>query len=244
MLSCSGLRPTGRRRWDRLMIDISGRDRELPNPQSPAVEVRGMSKSFPGTKALSNVDLDLATGEVHSLVGGNGSGKSTLIKILCGIYQGDEGGTVRVGDAECASDRTTPEFAREAGIHAVHQDLGVFLDMSVTENLALGHVYPTRARTQIDWKFLRARAGELIERFEINAHPGTKLRELGQAARTQVAIARALQAQSEGARGLLILDEPTASLPVHEVELLLDTLRRYASQGQSILYISHRLDEV
>jgi ribose transport system ATP-binding protein len=226
------------------MTNTARHQREVPTLQSPTVQVRGLSKSFPGTKALSEVDLDIATGEIHSLVGGNGSGKSTLIKILCGIYQGDEGGSVRVGDIECAADRTTPEFAREAGIHAVHQDLGVFLDMSVTENLALGHLYPTRARTQIDWKFLRARASELIERFEINALPGTKLRDLGQATRTQVAIARALQAQNEGAGGLLILDEPTASLPVHEVELLLDMLRRYATQGQSILYISHRLDEV
>jgi ribose transport system ATP-binding protein len=210
------------------------------------VEIRNLSKTFPGTQALADVDLDIYGGEIHALVGGNGSGKSTLIKILCGIYQGDEGGTLRVGEEDIAVDRTTPEFARAAGIHVVHQDLGVFLDHSVTENIALGHGFPTGGGVQVRWPVLRKRAQALIDRFEIDAAPGTMLKDVSQAVRTQVAIARALQDEDEDveSKGLLILDEPTTSLPAHEVELLLEMLRRYAGRGQSILYVSHRLDEV
>jgi ribose transport system ATP-binding protein len=206
------------------------------------IEVTNLSKTFPGTKALDGVDIDIRAGEIHALLGGNGSGKSTLIKILCGVYQGDPGGTLRVGEQEIEVDATTPEFARSVGIHVVHQDLGVFLDLSVTENIALGHGYPVTAGMQVRWSGLRRRAAALLERFEIDASPDTRLRDLSQSARTQVAIARALQDDDSG--GLLVLDEPTSSLPAHEVELLLGTLRRYAARGQSILYVSHRLDEV
>ncbi|WP_406257296.1 sugar ABC transporter ATP-binding protein [Streptomyces chartreusis] len=190
------------------------------------------------------MDLEIRASEIHALVGGNGSGKSTLIKILAGIYQGDEGGVIRIGDVETPAAAMTPEVARSAGVHVVHQDLGVFLDLSVAENLALGSEYEMNAAGGIDWRALNRRTKELIKRFEIDARPSTLLRELGQGARTQVAIARALQHQAEDSDGLLILDEPTASLPEHEVALLLDQLRRYASKGQAILYVSHRLDEI
>ncbi len=210
----------------------------------PRIRIRNLSKTFPGTRALVDVDLDLFSGEIHSLCGGNGSGKSTLIKILSGIYHGDPGGTLAIGDREVGVEDTSPEFAREVGIHVVHQDLGVFLDMSVAENIALGHGYPTLGGTQIGWRGVNQRARKLIERFEIDAKPGTPLMSLSQSSRTQVAIARALQDEEEGSEGLLILDEPTSSLPAHEVENLLTTLRRYAAAGQAILYVSHRLDEV
>jgi ribose transport system ATP-binding protein len=209
------------------------------------VEVRGLSKTFPGTRALSSVDLEIRAGEIHGLVGGNGSGKSTLIKILSGVYQGDRGGSVRVGEVETDADGTTPEFARAAGIHVVHQDLGVFTDMTVAENLALGHGYETGSPGRIRWRRQRARAKEVLERFEIDVPVRARLTQLSQVARTRIAIARALQDQDEGdEKGLLILDEPTAALPAHEVDLLLETLRSYASQGQSILYVSHRLEEI
>jgi ribose transport system ATP-binding protein len=212
--------------------------------RTPQVEIRDLSKSFPGTRALVDVDLDIGAGEVQALAGGNGSGKSTLIKILSGIYRGDAGGTLRTGDHSIEADRTSPEFARSAGIHVVHQDLGVFLDMSVTENIALGYGYSKALGVQVRWTDQRERARSLIERFEIEAHPDSLLRELSQAVRTQVAIARALQEQEEGGEGLLILDEPTSSLPDHEVDILLSTLKRYASRGQAILYVTHRLGEI
>jgi ribose transport system ATP-binding protein len=217
-----------------------------PRPAVPArVEIRQLSKSFPGTQALDRVDLDIAGGEIHALVGGNGSGKSTLIKILTGVYQGDEGGTIRVGDQIVDSAETTPEGARSMGIHAVHQDLGIFPGLSVAENMALGYRYETGPGARVRWRAQRRRARQLIERFEIDARPNTPMSSLRQAARTQVAIARALQVEDEeGSAGLLILDEPTASLPTHEVDLLLAMLRKYAAEGQSILHVSHRLDEV
>jgi ribose transport system ATP-binding protein len=216
------------------------------NASRPRVEIRELSKTFPGTRALQSVDMDITPGEIHALVGGNGSGKSTLIKILTGVYQGDEGGSLRVGDFVTEPSETTPERAREASIHAVHQDLGVFADLSVMDNMALGYGYATAARTQVRWGAQRARTELLLKRFEIDARPNTPLASLSQAARTQVAIARALQADEETDErgGLLILDEPTASLPAHEAELLMTILRRYASQGQAILHVSHRLEEV
>jgi ribose transport system ATP-binding protein len=208
------------------------------------VQITQLSKTFPGTRALNKVNLDIRSGEVHALIGGNGSGKSTLIKILCGVYQGDPGGTLRIDDFETKAEESTPAIARQSGVHVVHQDLGLFLDLSVAENLALGSHYETNKLQGINWRFLKKRAESLIRRFEINAHPDTELRSLGPAVRTQVAIARALQGQADSSGGLLILDEPTASLPAHEVEMLLAQLRRYAEQGQAILYVSHRLDEI
>jgi ribose transport system ATP-binding protein len=208
------------------------------------VQITKLSKTFPGTRALNGVDLDIRSGEIHALIGGNGSGKSTLIKILCGIYQGDPGGTLRIDDSETNADESTPAIARQSGVHAVHQDLGVFLDMSVAENLALGSHYERTKLRGINWPSLKKRSESLIRRFEINAEPDTELRSLGPAVRTQVAIARALQGQADSSGGLLILDEPTASLPAHEAEMLLAQLKRYAADGQAILYVSHRLDEI
>jgi ribose transport system ATP-binding protein len=208
------------------------------------VQITQLSKTFPGTRALNRVDLDIRSGEIHALIGGNGSGKSTLIKILCGIYQGDPGGTLRIDNFETNADESTPAIARLSGVHVVHQDLGVFLNMSVAENLALGSDYERTWLRGIDWRSLKRRAESLIRRFEINADTDTELRSLRPAVRTQVAIARALQGQADSSSGLLILDEPTASLPAHEVEMLLTQLKRYAAHGQAILYVSHRLDEI
>jgi ribose transport system ATP-binding protein len=208
------------------------------------LEIRGLSKRFGATQALRDVDLDVARGEIHALCGGNGSGKSTLIKILTGVYRGDPGGTVRVGSESIAADDVTPEFAERAGIRVVHQDLGVFPSLSVMENIALGGHFPTDATGRLRWRQLRAEARELIEQFHIPARPETPLHILSRAAQTQVAIARALRDRRDEHGSILVLDEPTSALPVQEVEQLLAALRRYASGGQSILYVSNRLDEV
>ncbi len=211
---------------------------------APTLAVRNLSKEFPGTRALSAVDLDVRPGEIHALCGGNGSGKSTLIKILCGVYQGEPGGEIRVGSVEGRADHMTPADAHAMGIRVVHQDLGVFPDLTVAENISLGRGFETGPVGNVQWRKVRARTRDLIKRFEIPAKPRTLMRNLSRAAQTQVAIARALQDQDSTEGGLLILDEPTASLPVHEVHQLLQALRRYASEGQSILYVSHRLDEI
>jgi ribose transport system ATP-binding protein len=219
---------------------------ESPVDRGVHVAVGNLSKTFPGTRALKEVDLDVRGGEIHALCGGNGSGKSTLIKILTGVYQGDPGaGAIQMGDTRIEPSAMTPELATQSSIHAVHQDLGIFPDLSVLENLALGFGYRSTAGVQINWRSHKARARQLLDRFEIDASPGDRLGDLSQSTQTQVAIARALQGEDEeGGRGLLILDEPTSSLPAREVEVLLDNLRRFAAQGQAILYVSHRLDEV
>lgn len=211
---------------------------------APAVKVTNLSKVFPGTIALSGVDLEVLPGEIHGLVGGNGSGKSTLIKVLAGVHQGEPGGVVQVGDQVMAADHMSPELAHRAGVRVVHQDLGIFPGMTLAENLSLGHGFDTDRAGRIRWSRIRARTAELIERFEIHATPRTLLRDMSRAGQTQVAIARALQDLDAGSTGLLILDEPTTALPEHEVELLLGSLKRYAAGGQSILYVSHRIGEM
>jgi ribose transport system ATP-binding protein len=207
-----------------------------------ALSARGVSKAFPGTRALDRVDVSIRQGEVHALCGGNGSGKSTFVKILCGVYHADEG-TIRIGDQELEASEMRPKLARDLGVRVVHQDLAVFPDLSVAENLMLGADFPVSQVGNVRWRELRRRARVLIDRFEIAAKPETLLRDLPIATRSQVAIARALQDVSPG-EGLLILDEPTAALPAHEVDLLLAAIRRLAAAGQAMLFVSHRLDEV
>lgn len=212
-------------------------------PPDACVSVRELTKSFSGTQALKRVSLDIMPGEIHALVGGNGSGKSTLVKALAGIQPAD-GGTITFAGAQVHAAEMTPTVAKQHGFRVVHQDLGVFGSMSVMENLAFGRGYELTRLGRIDWRRQRRLAIDLIERFEIPARPDTLLEELTATARTQVAIARALQDTDENTSGLLVLDEPTASLPAQEVESLLAALRRYRAMGQSILYISHRLGEI
>jgi ribose transport system ATP-binding protein len=198
-----------------------GRDEEV------VLRVAGISKSFPGTQALRAVDLEVCRGEIHALAGANGSGKSTLVKILAGVLTPDAG-----------------EVHAAADIHVVHQDPAVFPDLSVADNLALGRGYETDVTQRIRWRSVRKRTAEVLKRFEIDARPDALVETLPLSKRAMVAIARALQDQEGQGRGVLVLDEPTAALPEPEVGLLLDALRRYASAGQSMLFVSHDLDEV
>jgi ribose transport system ATP-binding protein len=210
----------------------------------PEIAIRGLSKRFGATLALDDVDLDIAAGEIHALCGGNGSGKSTLIKALVGVHRGEPGGEIHIRGERVAAEHMTAAAAHRAGIRVVHQDLGLFPDLTVAENLSLGSGFETGAGARIRWGQVRARAAELIERFEIDTTPTAALGSLSRATQTQVAIARALQGDESEPGALLILDEPTTALPAHEVDLLVAALRRYAAQGQAILYVSHRLDEI
>jgi ribose transport system ATP-binding protein len=211
-----------------------------------ALRIDHISKTFPGTRALDDVSLAIAPGEVHGLVGGNGSGKSTLIKILAGVYHADAGaGTVAVAGSEPVGvEALSPDWARSVGLHFVHQDPAVFPLLTVADNIALGHGYPTRPPCQIRHRRLRRRTQEILDRYAIGLRPGDMIEDLSAAQRSMVAIARALQDQDEQSGGLLVLDEPTASLPGPEVDVLLDGLRVFAASGQSILFVSHRTPEV
>jgi ribose transport system ATP-binding protein len=206
------------------------------------LRVSGLSKSFPGTRALHQVDVQVRHGEIHALIGANGSGKSTFVKILAGVYHPDAG-EIGVGDRVFARG-LTPAEARAAGLHFVHQDLGLFPDLSIADNLAIGRGYETDPVKRIQWRAVRSRTADVLGRFQIRARPDTLVGTLRPAARTMVAIARALQDQEGQRAGVLVLDEPTASLPATEAALLLEALRRYAASGQSMLFISHDLDEV
>jgi ribose transport system ATP-binding protein len=188
--------------------------------------------------------LDVAPGEIHGLVGANGSGKSTLIKILAGVYHGDPGGTIIVSGTEVPSEHTSPAKARALGLHFVHQNPAVFPTLTVAENLAIGQGFETTRLGSIRWRALRRRTQTLLERFEIPARPDTLVQSLRPAERAMVTIARALQGQEERHSGLLVLDEPTASLPHAEVERLLGALRRFAAAGQTIILTNHHLEEI
>ncbi len=211
--------------------------------QSLALSVRSLSKVYSGTLALDALDLDVRAGEIHALLGGNGSGKSTAIKILAGVVTAEPGGHIEAGGQAGPAEHWTPALAHAAGLRFVHQQPAVFPALTIAENLALGGGFPTGLGRRIQWSVLHRRTAELLERYHIAATPTTPLGALAAVDRSRVAIIRALQDRDEADSGVLVLDEPTAALPGPEVDQLLTALRRYAAVGQTILYVSHRLDE-
>lgn len=208
-----------------------------------ALRLQGVTKRYPGTLALDDASLSLRKGEIHALVGGNGSGKSTAIKILAGVVSADAGEIEIGGDRYPVADHSVSR-ARERNLRFVHQQSSIFPDLTVAENLSLGRGFEHGLAGRIRWSRVRKRTRSVLERFEIAAAPDTQMAEIGPASQMMVAIARALQDQEGAHDSILVLDEPTASLPAHEVKLLLDALRRYAAQGQTVLYVTHRLHEV
>ena len=183
-----------------------------PSP-GPALRIAHLSKTFPGTRALIDVSFDVAPGQIHALLGGNGSGKSTLIKILAGVYHGDAGGTIEVAGTTTASDQTTPGSAKAQGLHFVHQNAAVFPALSVADNIAIGSGFDTTRVGSIRRRALRRRTQALLDRYDIDVSPDTLVQALRPAERAMVAIVRAVQDQEGEHSGVLVLDEPTASLP-------------------------------
>lgn len=207
-----------------------------------AVEFSRLYKQFGGTQALNKARLSVRRGTVHALLGGNGSGKSTTIKILAGVYQADAGELSVLGhDYDLQSYTSTT--AQQAGLRFVHQDLGLFEELSIEENFALDAGYPRNAVGGVNWKALRKRVTRLLETYEIAARPEQAIHELRPADRTLVAIARALQDDDAGEL-VLVLDEPTASLAAAESNELLERVRKRADLGQTVIIVSHRLKEV
>lgn len=202
---------------------------------TPRLEVRGISKSFPGVRALSNVSLRLLPGEVHSVVGENGAGKSTLMKILAGVHAPDLG-TLCV-DGRAAVFRTVRE-AMDHGIALIHQELNLADNLEIGANIFLGRE-PLR-RGLIDNTAINAASAELLRRIGLNISPTTLVRSLTTGQQQMVEIAKALSIHAR----VLIMDEPTSSLSAGESERLFEVIRDLRSQGVSILYISHRLAEV
>ena len=203
----------------------------------PALEVRGLRKVFGGAVAIADGSITVLPGEIHGLLGENGAGKSTLIKIVAGVYAPDAGEIAVAGSP--LSGNHTPEAAAAAGVAVIHQDLGLVPDLTVAENIALVVGYERRLGL-IDWRGMRRRAGDVLAAMGVELDPGALVAELPIATRAVVAIARALAAEAS----LLILDEPTASLPAGEVSALFQILRNLKTQGLGIVYVSHRMDEV
>ncbi len=207
-----------------------------------ALDIHGLNKQFGGTQALANVSMTVRKGTVHALLGGNGSGKSTLIKVLAGVHAADSG-LIDISGERFNTSAYSSSTAQAAGLRFVHQDLGLFDELSIEENFALDAGYPTGPAANINWKKLRNRVEKLLEAYEVVADPRTKVGNLRPSDRTMVAIARALQDQSSDDL-ILVLDEPTASLANHESSLLLERVRRRADLGQTVIIVSHRLQEV
>ncbi len=202
----------------------------------PILELRGISKSFPGVKALEDARLQLFPGELTALVGENGAGKSTLVKLITGIYQPDTGDIVLDGKKIVVS---TPEAAFHAGITAIHQETVLFEELSVAENIFLGH-QPRRAAGLVDWKAMYARTRDLLARLEVSLDPATPLKQLSIGQRHIIGIARALSVDAR----IVIMDEPTAALSRHEIEDLYGIVRGLKAEGKAILFISHKFDEI
>jgi ABC-type sugar transport system ATPase subunit len=210
--------------------------------ESLALEATSIAKHFGGTPALVDASIRVRRGTVHALLGGNGSGKSTLIKCLAGVHSADAGSVAFRGECLAAAG-LTPRRAHAAGLRFVHQDLGLFESLTVAENFALSAGFPTGPAGGIRWRRLRDRVAELLALYRIDAHPETEIGALRPATKTLVAIARALQDQQDS-EFVLLLDEPTASLPDAESRTLMTALRHRADSGQTIVLVSHRLPEV
>ena len=200
-----------------------------------ALEMNGISKTFPGVRALSNVDLRVSFGTIHAIVGENGAGKSTLMKVLNGMYA-PSAGTIKV-DGQSVT-LAGPAHAQSLGIRMVHQELNLVPDLSVAENIYLGCM-PSR-RGILDRTAMMEGARTVLQELGAQIEPQTLLQDLSISQQQIVEIAKSYAA---GPR-IIVLDEPTSSLSEHEAAILFDMLRRMRASGIAIVYISHRLREV
>jgi len=199
------------------------------------LEMRGISKSFPGVQALDHVDFDVRAGEIHALVGENGAGKSTLINILTGVYSQYEG-AIRI-DGEIRRFRNVHE-SQAAGIAVVFQELSLVRELTIGENIFLGRE-PGRFGI-VNWNELYQRASLALQSIHLEVDPHTQLGRLGTGRQQLVEVAKAASHQAR----ILVLDEPTAALTDAEAESLFSALEQLRAQGLGIIYISHRLEEV
>lgn len=213
----------------------------------PILRIERLSKSFGGARALDEVSLTVAHGEVHGLLGQNGSGKSTLIKILSGFHEPDGRPTIEI-DGRALPLPVSISSLRAHGVSFVHQHLGLLPSLTVLENLLLPD-FAAETRWFVDWRAEAKRARDLFERYEIRLDPLKSLSSLTPVERAQLAIVRAFDELRRGTRetrgrGLLVLDEPTPFLPAHDVASLFRLIREIVADGASVIFVSHDIDEV
>jgi ribose transport system ATP-binding protein len=202
----------------------------------PLISLRGISKSFPGVKSLDGVHFEARAGEVHALLGENGAGKSTLIKTIAGAYTPDEGAIEFDGETRVW---TSPKQAKAAGIHVIYQELLLFPELDIAENLFVGDAPRGRFGT-IDRASMVRGATAILERLGHRLDPREKVGTLSVADQQMVEIAKALTRETK----LLVLDEPTAVISGREADLLFERMRTLRDSGVCIIYISHRLEEI
>ena len=203
--------------------------------EGAVLEMRGISKFFPGVKALQNVDFTLRSGEIHALMGENGAGKSTLIKVLTGVYEKDAGDIYIAGQNGAVSIRR-PEDAQNIGISTVYQEITLCPNLTVAENMYIG-----RGKGALtNWKKMNTQAGRILKSLGIPAKPTQQLGSCSIAVQQMVAIARAVDMDCK----VLILDEPTSSLDEQEVAKLFRLMRDLRAKGVGILFVTHFLDQV
>jgi ribose transport system ATP-binding protein len=205
------------------------------------LDIRGLSKTFPGTRALAGIDFGVAEGEIHAVIGQNGSGKSTLVKILAGYHQADRFDSASLAGRPFALG--SARAAASAGLRFVHQDLGLIGSLSAAENLELISGRGPWLRP-VRWRKTRASARQAMGALGYEINVSMPVSQLASAERTAVAVARALADQAAGEVRLLVLDEPTAALPGPEVDRLFTAVRAIKSRGVAVLFVSHHLNEV
>ena len=204
--------------------------------QKTVISVKNVSKYFPGVKALDDVSFSVKEGTVHVLCGENGAGKSTLMKIINGIYQ-PEKGEIYIGDKEVTIE--SPIKAKELGISMIFQELNYVPDMTIEENFLLGD-WPVNSFGKVDWKYIRKQAKELLEEEGLDYDLKTKLKYLTISDIQLLEIAKAISYDAD----LIIMDEPTSAISQKETEVLFDKIRALKERGKSIVYISHKMDEI
>jgi ribose transport system ATP-binding protein len=203
------------------------------------LEIEGVSKSFPGVKALDNINLKINRGEVHALVGENGAGKTTLIRLISGIYRADSG-TILYNNEELTN--VGPHACIEKGISSVHQDFRMVETLTVAENIFLGKPLMKRSFVgrNVDWARMRKEAVKAVNAMGVDVDPNAIIGDLSVAKKQVVEICKALQRNVT----LLILDEPSAALTENEIEIMFGLIRKMKEKGITIIYISHRIEEI
>jgi rhamnose transport system ATP-binding protein len=202
----------------------------------PILQLDHVTKQFPGVRALHDVHMALYPGQVTALLGENGAGKSTIVKILTGIYRPDTG-AIRIGGK--LQSFSSPREAWGSGVSAIHQETVMFDDLTVAENIFMGHM-PLRSGKRIDWQVMNTRAAALLKSVDADFGPEVLLKRLGVAQKHLVEIARALSHDSR----IVIMDEPTSALSAREISDLFRIISQLRAEGRAILFISHKFDEI